>query len=266
MKFKYIKKLIAPSLLTVFVLRFAEISFLADRGTPHYISGDGKHYVFWAIYFIFAALIFTAYFFLPKAACGIGYLRRTRSDLRIFILPALLYICDCIVNIISYGGEFPFKIVCAVFEGFAGVGLLLFSLFYETVKFRNVFSKIATAAIPIYFTLRLFLINLVNYGFISKPYDTFEILKTAFLALSAAQLSYMTVSKVSRRKFSVTVSLALLFTVIRTSDVLYALLNGTATDASISYLTQVADILCVISLIVVNTAVYKRRKRGGERK
>lgn len=268
MKTKHYNRLLIPAAIIVFVLRFAEISFLADRGTSHYIAGDKFHYIYWAAYLIIAAFFASSFFTLSKTSFGFNYLRRTMRNLYIFIVPALLLICDAIIESLKYVSVKPtvFELFLRLFELLAASAFIFFSVFPEKVRFRATGAKLLTIAVPVYFALRLFYINILDYGFISKPYDTFEILKTAALVLAFAEIAYMSVSKATRKKFSAYTYLSVIFMSIRLSDVLYSVLNNEAANASISYINQAADLFCVIALLIINTNIYKKikRPRAGE--
>ena len=266
MKVKLYNKLIIPAVILVFVLRFAEISFLADRGTSHYIAGDGFHYIFWAVYFLIAAFFASSFFTLSKTNFGFGYLKKTTSHIYLFMVPALLLFCDTAISVINYIAVRPsvFEIFLTVFEFLAAVAFVLLSVFPTKVRFRSAATKLFTIAIPVYFVLRLFYINIVRYGFISKPYDTFEIFKTAFLALAFSEIAYMAVAKATRKKLSAYIYLSAIFMSIRLSDVLYSVLNNAAADTSVSYISQAADLFCIAALFLINMNIYKRIRKPKE--
>ena len=112
--------------------------------------------------------------------------------------------------------------------------------------------------------MRLFYINIVRYGFISKPYDTFEIFKTAFLALAFSEIAYMAVAKATRKKLSAYIYLSAIFMSIRLSDVLYSVLNNAAADTSVSYISQTVDLFCIAALFLINMNIYKRIRKPKE--
>ncbi|MBS5737662.1 MAG: hypothetical protein KHW62_06575 [Clostridiales bacterium] len=272
MRFRHYNKAIVPVIIAVFILRYAELSFLLEPGTAYYKTGDFYHYIFYIIYALAAIFFFMAYFFLPAKNCG-GYIFENAAVYKYtsFFIPGFFLAVGSVIklyqgftssDIIKFSYYFrTIDFYINIFSLIAAIALILFSVSAEKKLFKTTFFKVIIISLPISYILRLFDIYIESEEVALKTFGSFEVLKVAFMSLCLMSFSKIFISTCKRKNFTITLWLASIFTAVRVADMIFALINNQLNLMSIDIFYQIADADLILSLLFINTLLYKKRRR-----